>query len=181
MQILFPNSHPVVEEDVERLKSIAATTSKHKRFNLDWEEEPEERHPKWLKKHWAMMQELKAGSLQKQKHHLFFFTSQKHISRSYDFCALHWLSITREGESTRFTTIARKPSSSSEPTSSTCLGYLQHCWRFWIHFHQYKSEYWSYGIWLQWWCDTLHYSEWWFLLYATQEVYYRPGSKICLL
>lgn len=77
MQILFANSHPVVEEDVERLKSIAAATSKHKKFNLDWEEEPQETHPKWLKQHWAMMQELQAGSLQKHKHHVFFLISQK--------------------------------------------------------------------------------------------------------
>lgn len=65
MQTLFANSHPVVEEDVERLKSIAAATLKKKKFSLDWEEEPEETHPKWLKQHWAMMQELQAGSLLK--------------------------------------------------------------------------------------------------------------------
>ena len=58
MQILFANSHPVVKEEVDELKRTASVSCKRKRYDLNWEEEPEQKHPKWLKKHWSMMQEL---------------------------------------------------------------------------------------------------------------------------
>ena len=62
--ILLQCGHPVVVEDINRLMK-----SKHNEnvntFNLDWEEEPKEDKPKWLKKHWAMMQELEALKSQK--------------------------------------------------------------------------------------------------------------------
>lgn len=56
MQILFANSHPVVKEDVDNLKG--KNTRNKTKYDLNWEEEPEQKHPKWLKKHWPMMQEL---------------------------------------------------------------------------------------------------------------------------
>jgi len=56
MQILFANSHPVVKEDVDNLKG--KNTRNKTKYDLNWEEEPEQKHPKWLKKHWSMMQEL---------------------------------------------------------------------------------------------------------------------------
>lgn len=55
----------MVMEDIERLKR-AGSGKTGKKYNLDWTEEPKEKHPKWLKLHWEMMQELKA-SLAKNK------------------------------------------------------------------------------------------------------------------
>ena len=47
-------------EDIERLKRASSGKTGTK-YNLNWTEEPEEKHPKWLKLHWEMMQELKAS------------------------------------------------------------------------------------------------------------------------
>jgi hypothetical protein len=58
-QLLFQNSHPIVQEDLERLQQMKSRNSVE--FNLDWTSEPEETTPRWLKQHWAMMQELKAS------------------------------------------------------------------------------------------------------------------------
>ena len=59
MQLLFPNSHPVVKENVEKLKESGSGTGTTT-FDLDWDEKPEEEHPKWLRKHWDRMEELEA-------------------------------------------------------------------------------------------------------------------------
>lgn len=59
--LLFPNSHPIVQEDVERLKGAREVNEEQR--DLNWTKEPEQKHPKWLKQHWAMMKDLKAFGL----------------------------------------------------------------------------------------------------------------------
>ena len=57
--MLFPNSHPIVQDDLERLKKMGPRNAVE--YDLDWSSEPEETCPKWLKQHWAMLQELEAS------------------------------------------------------------------------------------------------------------------------
>ena len=57
--MLFQNSHPIVQEDLERLQRMGSRDSVE--YDLNWTSEPEETHPRWLKQHWAMMQDLKAS------------------------------------------------------------------------------------------------------------------------
>lgn len=63
-QLLFPNSHPIVQDDLERLKKMGPRNAVE--YDLDWSSEPEETCPKWLKQHWAMMQELEASVAKKK-------------------------------------------------------------------------------------------------------------------
>ena len=58
--LLFSNDHPIVLEDLARFQEAGNHATKTTNYNLDWDVEPEETHPKWLKKHWKMMQKLKA-------------------------------------------------------------------------------------------------------------------------
>ena len=58
--LLFLNDHPIVLEDLARFQEAGNHATKTTNHNLDWDAEPEETHPKWLKKHWKMMQKLKA-------------------------------------------------------------------------------------------------------------------------
>ena len=64
--LLFPKDHPIVLEDIERLKQTRLVSSQNiPIYDLDWESEPEQENPKWLKQQWKMMRELKAPSLKK--------------------------------------------------------------------------------------------------------------------
>ena len=55
--LLFSNDHPIVLEDLARFQEAGNHATKTTNYNLDWDAEPEETHPKWLKKHWKMKQQ----------------------------------------------------------------------------------------------------------------------------
>ena len=47
--LLFLNDHPIVLEDLARFQEAGNHATKTTTYNLDWDVEPEETHPKWLK------------------------------------------------------------------------------------------------------------------------------------
>lgn len=57
--VLFPNTHPIVEEDVDRLTKATVQKRRNEERQYDLQTEPTETKPKWLKEHWQKMEELK--------------------------------------------------------------------------------------------------------------------------
>ena len=75
-ELLFPNNHPLVQEDINRLKE---GNRREEFYNLDWSSEPEETLPKWLKQHWNMME-----NLQVREHNLLFFVTRQWRFNQWD-------------------------------------------------------------------------------------------------
>ena len=163
-QLLFQNSHPIVQEDLERLRQMKSRN--YVEFNLDWTSEPEETTPRWLKKHWAMMQELKASIGWKHLENILSF-----------FLQISWLQLLYpEGTSSEAETLDRKPCSGSFTTSPACLGHLQYSWDLWQQVHQHKPEHTSNDI-RTWGCGALYNSKRSLLVNAAQKVCDRPGVQ----
>lgn len=59
-KLLFCNSHAAVKEEEDIMKQ---RKQKPHEFDLMWTKQPKNKTPKWLKKHWDMMQELEASPM----------------------------------------------------------------------------------------------------------------------
>ena len=162
-QLLFENSHPIVQEDLQRLQQIRSGNSVE--FDLDWTSEPEETKPRWLKQHWAMMQELKAS-----------LGWKKYV---VSVCKLAgWIQfLYPEGTSSAADVLDRKPCSGSFTTSPACPGHFQYSWGLWPEVYQHKPEHSSNDI-RTWGFGALYNSKRGILVNAAQKVCDRPGLKL---